>query len=142
MTKQRTGLARMLTRAQIHEDAAQRELATSVRESETRREAKLRREEQLREAHARQGPARDAASFQQSRIALVASAQAIDDATAAVVAADDEVRMAQQRLVERSRERKTLERLDERGRAEVALNASKAAQRSIDDFANRRRQEP
>jgi flagellar export protein FliJ len=139
MTKQRSGLARMLTRAQIHEDAAQRELAASVRESEARHAAMLQREAQLRDAQARQATARNASSFQQARTALAASARAIEDATLAAAAADDDVRGAQVRLVERSRERKTLERLDERGRALLATNASKAAQRSLDDFANRRR---
>ena len=142
MTKRRNGLTRMLSRAQIHEDAAQRELAARVRSSESQRAALQAREAKLRDAHGADAPASSAQSFQRTRVALAASARAVDDATAAAAIAVEEVLLAQQELLARARERRTLERLDDRDRAVLATLASKAAQRSLDDLVTRRRNEP
>ncbi len=141
MTKRRNGLARMLRRAQINEDAAQRELADRLRAAEAQQAEHREREAQLRDARARAMPS-GASAFQRSRLSLAASAQAVDDAAAAAEAAMDEVLVAQQQLLATARERKTLERLDERDRALLAVLASKAAQRSLDDLATRRRSMP
>ena len=142
MSKRRNGLSRMLSRAQIREDAAQRELAARVRASETHRQQQIEAEARLRAAHGRAPEATDAAAFQRSRVTMAAGAQAVDDAAAAMETALEEVRVAQRRLLDTARERKTLERLDDRDRALLAVLASKATQRSLDDLANRRRTTP
>jgi flagellar biosynthesis chaperone FliJ len=132
----------MLSRAQIREDAAQRELAARVRASEAQHQEHLEREARLRAAHDRAPGPTGAAAFQRSRVALAAAAQAVDDAAADAQDATEQVRVAQRQLLDRARERKTLERLDDRDRALLAVLASKAAQRSLDDLANRRRTTP
>jgi flagellar export protein FliJ len=142
MSKRRNGLSRMLSRAQIREDAAQRQLAARVRESEAQRAAHVEREARLRAAHDRAPEPTNATAFQRSRVVLAAGAQAVDDAAAAAQDAMEQVRVAQQQLLDVARERKTLERLDDRDRALLAVLASKAAQRSLDDLANRRRTTP
>lgn len=139
MTKRRNGLGRMLTRAQIREDAAQRALADRTRASEASRVTLGEREAQLKAATERHTETSDAAAFQRNRVALAAGAQAVDDATEAMELAMEEVRVAQRQLLDQARERKTLERLDDRDRAILAVLASKATQRSLDDLANRRR---
>ena len=48
MSKRRNGLSRMLSRAQIREDAAQRELAARVRASETHRQQQIEAEDDYR----------------------------------------------------------------------------------------------
>ena len=97
------------------------------------------REAQLKAATERHTETSDAAAFQRNRVALAAGAQAVDDATEAMELAMEEVRVAQRQLLDQARERKTLERLDDRDRAILAVLASKATQRSLDDLANRRR---
>ena len=47
--------------------------------------------------------------------------------------------MAQMRLFETARERKTLERLEDRDRSVLAVLASRAAQRALDDLAAKKR---
>ena len=139
MTKRRLGLSRLLTRAQILEDSAQREVADRERAKAAHDEAHVVRMEELRQARDRQNAAVDASSFQMQRSQLAAGARAVDEAAEAALASQEELRIAQMRLIETARERKTLERLDDRDRAMLAIVASKAAQRSLDDFVVRRK---
>jgi flagellar export protein FliJ len=139
MTKRRLGLSRLLTRAQILEDSAQREVADRERAKAAHDEAHVVRMEELRQARDRQNAAVDASSFQMQRSQLAAGARAVDEAAEAALASQEELRIAQMRLIQTARERKTLERLDDRDRAMLAIVASKAAQRSLDDFVVRRK---
>lgn len=139
MTKRRLGIGRLLTRAQIREDAAQREVADRERARAAHDEAYVIQMEALRKARDQHSTnATDASSFQQQRTQLAAGARAVDEAAEAMFASQEELRLAQMRLIDTARERKTLERLDGRDRAMLAILASKAAQRSLDDFAGRR----
>ena len=139
MTKRRLGLSRLLTRAQILEDSAQRDVADRERAKAAHDEAHVVRMEELRQARDRQNAAVDASSFQMQRSQLAAGARAVDEAAEAALASQEELRIAQMRLIATARERKTLERLDDRDRAMLAILASKAAQRSLDDFVVRRK---
>lgn len=140
MTKRRLGLSRLLTRAQIREDAAQRDVADRERARAERDAAHVVHMDALRKARDEHtASTTDAASFQMQRTQLAAGARAVDEAAEAAFASQEELRIAQIRLIETARERKTLERLDKRDRAVLAILASKAAQRSLDDFAGRRR---
>lgn len=138
MTKRRLGLPRLLTRAQIREDTAQREVADRERTRTANEEAHVVKLAELRNARAAQPTATDAASFQRQRTQLSAGARAVDEAAEAALASREELRMAQTRLYETARERKTLERLDDRDRAMLAVLASRASQRALDDLVTRK----
>ena len=139
MSKRRLGLSRLLTRAQIREDAAQRDVADRERAQAANDEAHVVRMEELRKSRDKQNAATDASSFQMQRSQLAAGARAVDEAAEARLLSQEELRIAQMRLIETARERKTLQELDDRDRAMLAILASKAAQRSLDDFVVRRR---
>lgn len=138
MTKRRLGMPRLLTRAQIREDSAQRDVADRERTRATNEEAHIVKLEELRNARAAQPAVADAASFQRQRSQLNAGARAVDEAAEAALASREELRMAQTRLYETARERKTLERLDDRDRAMLAVLASRASQRVLDDLVTRK----
>jgi flagellar export protein FliJ len=139
MTKRRLGLPRLLTRAQIREDSAQREVADRERAQAVHDDAYVVQLENLRIARERQPNAADGASFQRQREHLAAGARAVDEAAEAALAAQQELRIAQMRLFETARERRTLEKLDDRDRAVLAVMASKASQRALDDLVTRRK---
>ncbi len=139
MTKRRLGLPRLLTRAQIREDTAHREVADRERSRAAHDEAYVVQLETLRNARDQQLHAVDASSFQRQRSQLAAGARAVDEAAEAALAAEHELRIAQMRLFETARERKTLERLEDRDRAVLAVLASRASQRALDDLVVRKR---
>lgn len=139
MSKRRLGLPRLLTRAQVREETAQREVADRERARAAHDEAYVVQLEMLRNARDTQPNAVDAASFQRQRSQLAAGARAVDEAAEAALASQHELRMAQMRLYETARERKTLERLDDRDRAVLAVLASRASQRALDDLVVRKR---
>ena len=138
MTKRRLGLPRLLTRAQIREDTAQREVADRERTRTANEEAHVVKLAELRDARAAQPAVIDAATFQRQRSQLSAGARAVDEAAEAALVSREELRMAQTRLYETARERKTLERLDDRDRAMLAVLASRASQRALDDLVTRK----
>ena len=111
MTKRRLGLSRLLTRAQNLEDSAQRDVADRERAKAAHDEAHVVRMEELRQARDRQNAAVDASSFQMQRSQLAAGARAVDEAAEAALASQEELRIAQMRLIATARERKTLERI-------------------------------
>ena len=139
MTKKRLGMPRLLSRAQIREESAQREVAERERKKSASEEAYVVQLERLRSARDGQPGGVDAASFQRQRSQLAAGARGVDEAAEETMAAEHELRMAQMRLFETARERKTLERLEDRDRSVLAVLASRAAQRALDDLAAKKR---
>lgn len=139
MTKKRHGLPRLLTRAHIREETAQREVADRERARAAHDEAYVVQLEALRNARAQQSAPVDATSFQRQRTQLAAGARAVDEASEAALASQLELRMAQMRLYETARERRTLERLEDRDRAMLAVLAARASQRALDDLVVRKR---
>lgn len=138
--KKRLGMPRMLSRAHIREESAQRDVAERERAKTANEEAYVVQLELLRNARDSQQGGVDAASFQRQRSQLAAGARAVDEAAEAAEAAQHELRMAQMRLFETARERRTLERLEDRDRSVLAVLASRAAQRALDDLAAKKRQ--
>ena len=114
------------------------EVADRERTSTANEEAHIVKLAELRDARAAQPAAIDAASFQRQRSQLSAGARAVDEAAEAALVSREELRMAQTRLYETARERKTLERLDDRDRAMLAVLASRASQRALDDLVTRK----
>ncbi len=139
MSKRRLGMPRLLSRAQIREESAQRDVAERQRAKAANEEAHVMQLELLRNARESQQGGVDAANFQRQRSQLTAGARAVDEAAEAALAAEHELRMAQMRLFEIARERKTLERLEDRDRSVLAVLASRAAQRALDDLAAKKR---
>lgn len=139
MSKRRLGMPRLLSRAQIREESAQRDVAERERAKTARVEAYVVQLELLRNARESHQGGVDAANFQRHRSQLAAGARAVDEAAEATLAAEHELRMAQMRLFEIARERKTLERLEDRDRSVLAVLASRAAQRALDDLAAKKR---
>jgi flagellar biosynthesis chaperone FliJ len=138
--KKRLGMPRMLSRAHIREESAQRDVAERERAKTANEEAYVVQLELLRNARDSQPGGVDAASFQRQRSQLAAGARAVDEAAEAAEAAEHELRMAQMRLFETARERRTLERLEDRDRSVLAVLASRAAQRALDDLAAKKRE--
>jgi flagellar biosynthesis chaperone FliJ len=138
--KKRLGMPRMLSRAHIREESAQRDVAERERAKTANEEAYVVQLELLRNARDSQQGGVDAASFQRQRSQLAAGARAVDEAAEAAEAAQHELRMAQMRLFETARERRTLERLEDRDRSVLAVLASRAAQRALDDLAAKKRE--
>jgi hypothetical protein len=124
MTKRRLGLPRLLARAHIREDSAQREVADRERAQTRNQEEYSARVEQLRTTAERQQ--------------LSAGARAAEEAAEAAAISAEELRQAQLRLYATARERKTLERLDDRDRAVLAVLAARASQRALDDLVSRK----
>ena len=139
MSKRRLGMPRLLSRAQIREESAQRDLAERERAKTANEEAYVVQLDLLRDARESQQGGVDAANFLRQRSQLAAGARAVDEAAEAALAAEHELRMAQMRLFEIARERKTLERLEDRDRSVLAVLASRAAQRALDDLAAKKR---
>jgi flagellar export protein FliJ len=132
-------LDRLLTKATIEEQNAQRVLAESnIQCAEATRSHEAEYERYLESRDAVKG-VRNAETLQrvQELAALVARTMAEAELERRRAEADAE--QAHREWLEAARERWTLERLEERDRAALAIIASRASQRAIDDLASQRR---
>jgi flagellar export protein FliJ len=132
-------LDRLLTKATIEEQNAQRALAESqVQYVEAARshEAECERYRESRDA-VRAVHSAETLQRVQELAALVARTMAEAELERRRAEADAEE--AHREWLAAARERRTLERLEERDRAALALLAARASQRAIDDLAAQRR---
>jgi flagellar export protein FliJ len=137
-SKRRFGLNRLMVRAQIREDSATRDAAEKQREEAAREERYLVQLDEFREKRKRETQPVDGASILSRQQLMAAQVRALDEADTKRREASQEYLAARQSLNAAVRERRMLERLDERDRAALAVLASKAAQRAIDELAAQR----
>jgi flagellar export protein FliJ len=132
-------LDRLLTKATIEEQSAQRALAeTHVQCAEAARshEAECERYRQSRDAVS---GVRSAETLQRVQELAALVARTMADAELERRRAEADAAEAHREWLAAARERRTLERLEERDRAALAIIASRASQRAIDDLASQRR---
>ena len=132
-------LDRLLTKATIEEQNAQRALAeTHIQCAEAARshEAECERYRESREA-VKGVHSAETLQRVQELAALVARTMA--DAELDRRRAEADAEEAHREWLAAARERRTLERLEERDRAALAVIAARASQRAIDDLASQRR---
>jgi flagellar biosynthesis chaperone FliJ len=132
-------LERMLTKATIEEQSAQRVLAeTNVQSAEAARshEAECERYRESREAVK---GVRSAETLQRVQELAALVARTMADAELERRRAEADAAEAHREWLAAAREKRTLERLEERDRAALAVIASRASQRAIDDLASQRR---
>ena len=132
-------LERMLTKATIEEQSAQRVLAeTNVQSAQAARshEAECERYRESREAVK---GVRSAETLQRVQELAALVARTMADAELERRRAEADAAEAHREWLAAAREKRTLERLEERDRAALAVIASRASQRAIDDLASQRR---
>ena len=132
-------LERMLTKATIEEQSAQRVLAeTNVQSAEAARSHEAECERYRESCDAVKGVhSTETLQRVQELAALVARTMA--DAELERRRAEADAAEAHREWLAAAREKRTLERLEERDRAALAVIASRASQRAIDDLASQRR---
>ena len=132
-------LERLLTKATIDEQNAQRTLAeTNVQSAEAARshEAEC---ERYRESRNAVSGVRSAETLQRVQELAALVARTMADAELERRRAEADAEAAHREWLAAARERRTLERLEERDRAALAIIAARASQRAIDDLASQRR---
>jgi flagellar export protein FliJ len=137
--RRRFGLDRLMTRSRLREESAQREVADSVRGQGVAEEAYLIELERFRVAKEAARQPDKAADFRRSQEMAAMQARAVLAADAERQRAEAAMQEAHHEWLSAAREKRTYDRLDERDRIALAITASKAAQRTLDDLSSRRR---
>jgi flagellar export protein FliJ len=132
-------LDRLLTKATIEEQNAQRTLSESnVQCAEAARSHEVECE-RYRESRDAVLGVRSAETLQRVQELAALVARTMADAELERRRAEADAEAAHREWLAAARERRTLERLEERDRAALAIIASRASQRAIDDLASQRR---
>lgn len=137
--RRRFGLDRLMTRAKVREDDATRQVADRRREQESVEADYLVQLDRFRAMKEATQHAERADEFRRAQDYAALQARALLEAEAERERAEAAVREAHEALLAAAREKRTFERLDERDRVALAITATRAAQRSLDDLASRRR---
>jgi len=132
-------LERLLTKATIEEQNAQRTLAESnVQVADAARSHEAECERYRESSNAVKG-ARSAETLQRVQELAALVARTMADAELDRRRAEADAAEAHREWLNAAREKRTLERLEDRDRTALAIIASRASQRALDDLASRRR---
>jgi flagellar export protein FliJ len=137
--RRRFGLDRLMTRSRIREEQAQQGVAESVRGQGAAEDAYLIELERFRVAKAAARQPDNANDFRRSQEMAALQARAVLSADAERQKAETAMQDAHHEWLAAAREKRTYDRLDERDRIALAITASKAAQRTLDDLSSRRK---
>jgi flagellar export protein FliJ len=139
-TKRRFGLDRLLALTRQREDEAQRLAAEARRTADADATAHVTELEAYRRGQAAgPGPSLGADAFAREQQLAALRAQGIEHTRLQKERSEAEALEAYQVWLDAARQRKTMDRLDERDRSTRAILAARAAQRALDDLNAQKR---
>lgn len=139
MTARRFGLDRLMTRARLREEQAQRIVADSRRGQDAAEAAYLHELERFQAAKTVSQQPVTAADFRRAQELASLQARSVAAADVARQRASTAMQESHEVWQRAAREKRTFERLDERDRTASTVASNKAAQRALDDLTSTRR---